>query len=254
LTSTWWCPTRPASGREAFRPPADTVYHHLYVVVAGRPAHRDHVELRDFLRAHPDEAARYGKLKRRLAGLLETDRAAYADGKAELITDLLRQARAQPPKPAPAAAPSTATERVQSFHAPQHEPPPNELLAVLAPALSWRGDEIIMAIPALLVYTTGVDLLLICRTRAQQVRDRENVRATRAALRGLTANGRPADLLHGSYHEHGFSYRAWVPFEPGQRSDPGGDITFELDWPGLEPARHRVTGIREAAARAVVLW
>jgi GrpB-like predicted nucleotidyltransferase (UPF0157 family) len=56
------------AGREAFRPPADTVYHHLYVVVAGRPAHRDHVDLRDFLRTHPDEAARYGELERRLAG------------------------------------------------------------------------------------------------------------------------------------------------------------------------------------------
>ena len=84
------------AGREAFRPPADTVYHHLYVVVAGRPAHRDHVDPRDFLRAHPDEAARYGELKRALAGLLETDRAAYADGKAQMIAELLREARTQP--------------------------------------------------------------------------------------------------------------------------------------------------------------
>jgi GrpB-like predicted nucleotidyltransferase (UPF0157 family) len=80
------------TGREAFRPPADTVYHHLYVVVEGSPAHRDHVELRDYLRAHPDAAARYGALKRRLAGLLETDRAAYSDGKAEMIAELLRPA------------------------------------------------------------------------------------------------------------------------------------------------------------------
>jgi GrpB-like predicted nucleotidyltransferase (UPF0157 family) len=81
------------AGRAAFRPPADAPYHHLYVVAAGSPAHRDHVDLRDYLRAHPGPAARYGELKRHLAGLLETDRAAYTAGKAELITELLRQAR-----------------------------------------------------------------------------------------------------------------------------------------------------------------
>jgi GrpB-like predicted nucleotidyltransferase (UPF0157 family) len=81
------------TGREAFLPPADAVYHHLYAVVAGSQPHRDHIDLRDFLRAHPVHAARYGSLKRRLAVLLETDRSAYSDGKAEMISDLLRQAR-----------------------------------------------------------------------------------------------------------------------------------------------------------------
>lgn len=85
------------AGREAFLPPADAIYHHLYAVVAGSQPHRDHVDLRDFLRAHPAEAARYGTLKRRLATLLETDRSAYSDGKAEMIGDLLRQARRLPP-------------------------------------------------------------------------------------------------------------------------------------------------------------
>jgi GrpB-like predicted nucleotidyltransferase (UPF0157 family) len=242
------------AGREAFRPPADTVYHHLYVVVAGRPAHRDHVDLRDYLRAHPGEAARYGGLKRRLAGLLATDRAAYADGKTKMITELLRQARAHPPPRITAPAPGPGPERLRRYFPAQHEPPPNELPAVLAPALTWPGDEIIMAIPALLVYTTGVELLLIYSTRAAQPRDTEHARATGAALRGLTANGRPVGLHHGSYREHGFTYQAWVPFEHSRRADPSGDLTFELDWPGIEPARHRVTGIREAAARAVVLW
>lgn len=80
-------------GREAFWPPAGAVYHHLYVVVAGSRPHRDHVDLRDFLRAHPGQAARYGELKHRLAGLLDTDRRAYSDGRAEMITGFLRQAR-----------------------------------------------------------------------------------------------------------------------------------------------------------------
>jgi GrpB-like predicted nucleotidyltransferase (UPF0157 family) len=81
------------TGRDAFLPPADAVYHHLYVVIAGSQSHRDHIDLRDFLRTHPVQAARYGSLKHRLAVLLKTDRSAYGDGKAEMISDLLRQAR-----------------------------------------------------------------------------------------------------------------------------------------------------------------
>jgi GrpB-like predicted nucleotidyltransferase (UPF0157 family) len=82
------------TGREAFTPPAGLPYHHMYVVVAGSKPHRDHVDLRDYLRAHPAEAARYARLKHGLAGLLRTDRVAYTEGKAELITGFLRQARA----------------------------------------------------------------------------------------------------------------------------------------------------------------
>jgi GrpB-like predicted nucleotidyltransferase (UPF0157 family) len=68
----------------------------LYVVVIGCQAYRDHIDLRDFLRSHPGHADRYGELKRRLAWPLSTDRAANADGKAEIITELLRQARRKP--------------------------------------------------------------------------------------------------------------------------------------------------------------
>jgi GrpB-like predicted nucleotidyltransferase (UPF0157 family) len=81
------------AGREAFIPPADAAYHHLYVVVTGRQAHRDHIDLRDYLRSHPAAADRYGELKQRLAGLLRSDRAAYNAGKAELIADYLHRAR-----------------------------------------------------------------------------------------------------------------------------------------------------------------
>jgi GrpB-like predicted nucleotidyltransferase (UPF0157 family) len=81
------------TGRDAFLPPADAVYHHLYAVIAGSQPHRDHIDLRDFLRTHPVQAARYASLKHRLAKLLKTDRSAYSDGKAEIISDLLRQAR-----------------------------------------------------------------------------------------------------------------------------------------------------------------
>jgi GrpB-like predicted nucleotidyltransferase (UPF0157 family) len=82
-------------GREAFLPPADAPYHHLYLVVAGSRPHRDHIDLRDFLRLHPGHAARYAALKRQLAVLLKTDRDAYVRGKHEMITEFLRIARGE---------------------------------------------------------------------------------------------------------------------------------------------------------------
>ena len=87
------------AGRAAFLPPADAAYHHLYVVVAGSQPHRDHIDFRDFLRTHPGRAARYGALKRQLAALLETDREAYVNGKAAMVAEFLREARAHPPPP-----------------------------------------------------------------------------------------------------------------------------------------------------------
>jgi GrpB-like predicted nucleotidyltransferase (UPF0157 family) len=84
-------------GREAFLPPADAAYHHLYLVVAGSRPHRDHIDLRDFLRAHPRHAARYAALKRQLAVLLETDRGAYARGKEDMIAEFLRMSRGEGP-------------------------------------------------------------------------------------------------------------------------------------------------------------
>lgn len=51
------------------------------------------MDLRDFLRAHPGEAARYARLKHQLAPLVQTGRTAYVTGKANLIAELLTQAR-----------------------------------------------------------------------------------------------------------------------------------------------------------------
>ncbi len=81
-------------GREAFEPRADLPLHHLYLVIRGGRPHIDHVDLRDYLRTHPEHARRYGSLKRELAPLLAHDREAYLAGKAELIAELLAAARA----------------------------------------------------------------------------------------------------------------------------------------------------------------
>ncbi|GAA1540704.1 GrpB family protein [Kribbella lupini] len=81
------------TGREAFELPAGvTHYHHLYVVVEGNEAHRDHVVLRDLLRADAGARERYAARKRELAPLLTSDRAAYGEGKAALIGELVGQA------------------------------------------------------------------------------------------------------------------------------------------------------------------
>jgi GrpB-like predicted nucleotidyltransferase (UPF0157 family) len=84
-------------GREAFElPPNVAHYHHLYVVVDGNKAHRDHVLLRDHLRADPVSRERYAARKRELAHLLTTDRAAYVDGKGALVEELIARAGDSP--------------------------------------------------------------------------------------------------------------------------------------------------------------
>jgi GrpB-like predicted nucleotidyltransferase (UPF0157 family) len=81
------------AGREAFEPPSGDPYHHPYVVVEGSQPHRDHVDLRDYLRLHPVEARQYAERKREIAFLLSTDRAAYVDAKSAIIRELLGNAR-----------------------------------------------------------------------------------------------------------------------------------------------------------------
>jgi GrpB-like predicted nucleotidyltransferase (UPF0157 family) len=84
-------------GREAFSLPADAVhYHHLYVVVDGNKAHRDHVLLRDHLRADATDRERYAVRKRELAHLLTTDRDAYVSGKSALVQEMIARAGDSP--------------------------------------------------------------------------------------------------------------------------------------------------------------
>lgn len=145
------------------------------------------------------------------------------------------------------------SERI--FHA-HWGPPQNELPEVLAtPGITWRGDGIAVAIPSLLVYTSGLELLIICRAKQTQVRDTQHAEATAERLRDLKANGHQVAMLGGEHYDHGFTYRAWFTFTwNGRDLIPTGDITFELGWPEVEHAEHRVAQVREAAARTVVLW
>lgn len=55
--------------------------HHLHVCEAGSGHELRHLAVRDYLRAHGDEAASYEALKRELAARHPQDRLAYIDGK-----------------------------------------------------------------------------------------------------------------------------------------------------------------------------
>jgi GrpB-like predicted nucleotidyltransferase (UPF0157 family)/predicted kinase len=80
-------------GREAFLQPADSPAHPLYVVVEGTMPHADHVDLRDFLRQHPDVGREYAALKRTLIERYAYDPLGYTEAKSDFIATALAAAR-----------------------------------------------------------------------------------------------------------------------------------------------------------------
>jgi GrpB-like predicted nucleotidyltransferase (UPF0157 family) len=77
-------------GRPAERPRT----FHLHVCVAGGDDELRHLALRDYLRARPEDARRYGDLKRELAARAPRDRLAYIEGKADRVAALEERALA----------------------------------------------------------------------------------------------------------------------------------------------------------------
>ncbi len=75
-------------------PPQRPRSHHLHVCRAGSHDEVRHLAVRDFLRAHDDEAARYAALKRELASAYPNDRLAYIAGKAAYVGALEARALA----------------------------------------------------------------------------------------------------------------------------------------------------------------
>lgn len=80
------------AGREAFRAPADLPRHHLYVVPAGHVALRNHLAVRDALRADADLVARYAAMKRELAARFPDDVDGYCAGKSAFLLAILAAA------------------------------------------------------------------------------------------------------------------------------------------------------------------
>jgi GrpB-like predicted nucleotidyltransferase (UPF0157 family) len=74
------------------KPPERPRTHHLHVCEAGSQHDVRHVAVRDFLRTHDDEAARYAAVKRQVAARHPQDRLAYIAGKEEYVAALERRA------------------------------------------------------------------------------------------------------------------------------------------------------------------
>ncbi|MBK8985777.1 MAG: GrpB family protein [Chloroflexi bacterium] len=84
------------AGRRYFRKGSDAFHtHHIHVYQAGSLEISRHLGFRDYLRAHPEAAAAYGRLKTSLAAQYRADPLAYTNAKADFITEILRQVASQ---------------------------------------------------------------------------------------------------------------------------------------------------------------
>jgi GrpB-like predicted nucleotidyltransferase (UPF0157 family) len=70
------------------KPPERPRTHHLHVCETGSEHEFRHIAVRDFLRAHADEAAKYAALKRQVVAHRPQDRLAYIEGKDDYVTAL----------------------------------------------------------------------------------------------------------------------------------------------------------------------
>ena len=78
--------------REAFEHDPALPRHNLYVCPEGTIGVVNQIAVRDYLRAHPDVARRYGDLKKRLAQQYPNDIGSYIFGKTDFLLDVLRRA------------------------------------------------------------------------------------------------------------------------------------------------------------------
>ena len=78
-------------GHRMMRTPTKDAHLHFYEPSA--QAIRDYLDLRDWLRRHPDDREAYETVKRALAGQHWEDMNYYADAKSGVITEILRRAR-----------------------------------------------------------------------------------------------------------------------------------------------------------------
>lgn len=68
--------------------------HHIHIFQAGHPDIARHLNFRDYLIAHPDDAQAYGRLKQELACRFPTDIDSYIAGKDEFLKEIDRKAQA----------------------------------------------------------------------------------------------------------------------------------------------------------------
>lgn len=68
--------------------------HHIHIVEWKSKAWNDYIAVRDYLNAHPDKAAEYENLKRKLCSLYPDNRKAYTAGKEEFIRAIIEETEA----------------------------------------------------------------------------------------------------------------------------------------------------------------
>jgi GrpB-like predicted nucleotidyltransferase (UPF0157 family) len=68
--------------------------HHIHMYQTGHPDIARHLDFRDYLIAHPEDAQAYSRLKEDLARRYPTDAASYVAGKDGLVKELDRKAKA----------------------------------------------------------------------------------------------------------------------------------------------------------------
>jgi GrpB-like predicted nucleotidyltransferase (UPF0157 family) len=80
-------------GREAFRYTGELPFmkHHLYACALGSAELARHLALRDWLRAHPEDAAEYGRVKRQAAANHPDDIDGYIEEKGPFIQEINRK-------------------------------------------------------------------------------------------------------------------------------------------------------------------
>jgi hypothetical protein len=133
-------------------------------------------------------------------------------------------------------------------------PPVDELPGVLpTPDITWRGEGIVVAVPSLQVYSTGVMLTIICRMNSPQPQTLEHASAMGDRVSQLKVSGTPVQQFGGNHDGWGFAYSAWVPLPPDAITSDV-PLTFELGWPEVEHAVHQVYGIKDAASKVVRVW
>ena len=81
-------------GRRYFVKGADARTHQVHSYQPDNPEVKGHLDFRDYLIAHEDEARQYAKLKASLAEQHRYDIEAYTQGKATFIKDVLAKAQA----------------------------------------------------------------------------------------------------------------------------------------------------------------
>ncbi len=94
----FWRPTRGDAGPPFYpwfikRDDAGERTHHIHVVEMGFAEHWDRVLFRDYLIAHPETAAQYATLKRRLAAEFAGDRVRYTEEKTAFIVAVTERAK-----------------------------------------------------------------------------------------------------------------------------------------------------------------